>query len=189
MEKWIGLWLLGLGAAACDESAPPAEKGFDSPPLADLVAKAEAAGRANGSEPYVRPARVDVPAVKAPDLSALPKDAQGRPILSELFGVRLTVNTDKKDAISAMARCLDRVISCVEPRTKPDRRSRDACWAYVPQCQTKEPWHEVEACCPARCVELHERLRTLGYSQLDAGALTADSDCFNGLREQRAGQR
>lgn len=185
---------LSMVAAAmigCERDNPVrAGGGHASPPLAELVDIAVAKGPPKEPDPsYTAPARVDVPPRRAPDLDVLPRDEEGHPVVAEAFGVRIRVNDERRDAVTAMGACVDRVASCVEPRERAGGRSIDACWIHVPRCATDRPWDEAGGCCPVRCIELYEALRERAYSDREASLHTMQSDCFNGMRELMEGAR
>lgn len=199
LGRWVSIGAVAVlavtaAAAGCHRggsstgAADAATTGTESPPLADLVRDAVAKGPPPGGEPpYIRPNPIDVPDVAAPDLGFLPRDQQGRYILSEQDGVRMTANPRLRNAVTAMGACISRVTRCMDPPATPGGRSLDACWAHVPRCATTQPWMEATACCPPRCAELYESLRTLGYPLLDAHDRTMESMCFNGLTQILAG--
>lgn len=180
---------LAAGAMGCsshDRNDASANAGGPSPPLDELVAAATAKGAPNEGVAYSTPAHVDSPLPKPQDLSGLPKDSQGRIVLIESQGVQIVVNPALRDAISAKGACLHRVANCLDPATMPGTSGVDACWMSTPACTGDAPWNETASpgCCPKRCSELYERLRQLGYAPLTADRLTADSECFNGMRER-----
>lgn len=175
-----------LVPAGCnkDEGQPKSKAGHPSPPLDELVEAAVAQGPPRTPDTsYTPPARIAVPEVKPPDLGVLRKDEEGMPIIAEEHGVRLRVNLNKRDAITAMSACSNRVAACVQRKDLPGGRSIDACWMHAPRCQSDHPWDEVGGCCPTRCSELYEALRKRNYSEREASLRTMRSECFNGLRE------
>lgn len=178
---WLGIW----GCSSPHQGDGASNAGAPSPPLDELLAVAVAKGAANDGVPYSAPPHVDAPVPKPPNLSGLPQDAQGRSVLIESHGVRIVINTARHDAISAKGACLHRVANCLDPATMHGASSVDACWMSTPACSSNAPWNESASpgCCPKRCSELYERLRKLGYAPLTADELTADSECFNGMRE------
>lgn len=176
-----------LGCRHASSSPPQADAtfpGYPSPPLDDLVREAMISQPPpTAPAPYTRPAPIRVPPLVPPDLSWLPKDDQGRPILEETQGARLIVNTSRRDPITAKGACIALATHCAQRSETPNARTLDACWAYAPSCATDQPWLESAACCPRRCADLYARLRELGYTRLDATWLTMDSNCFNGRKE------
>jgi hypothetical protein len=156
-----------------------------SPPLDDLVRAAVAkAPPPVPRVPYATPAPVTVPSPPAVDVSWLPRDERGRPVLLNDGVLRYTVDVDKREPIFAMARCARMLSGCPQRADVTAGRSIDACWASVPTCATDQPWTESAPCCPARCPELYRTLRELGYGPLDANRHAVESMCFNGLRER-----
>jgi hypothetical protein len=189
----IGLALLG---GCRGGSAQKRDAGGDvriwgmqpSPALDELVRQAMEKGPPPVPPvPYAPPARVTVPALPAVDVSWLPRDEQGRPVLLDDGVQSYVVDVYKRDPVFAMARCARLLSGCPQRPEVTGRRSVDACWASVPVCATDQPWTESAACCPARCPELYSRLREIGYGERDANRRAVESTCFNGLREQLAG--
>jgi hypothetical protein len=157
-----------------------------SPPLADLVREAVAKGPApSPPEPYKTPSPVTVSPPPAIDVSWLPRDEKGRPMLLD-DGVFRYLVVDKRDPVSGMAGCTRMLSRCPEPPDVASGRTIDACWASARACATDQPWTEAAACCPPTCAELYRQLRLLGYGDLAANRRTVESMCFNGLREQLA---
>ncbi len=137
--------------------------------------------------PYRRPERVVVPPAPKTDLAgltdALPKDAQGRPVLATTGpgGADLVLEKRKEPGpVNALARCSLLVTNC----HLPGQRELDACFFSVPRCRTGEPWKEADACCPEACWQRYESARQRGQSPLAAfdGALFCRESCFPGLR-------
>jgi hypothetical protein len=184
MLGFMGVIAVVIGCEKEQAKPVPAGGGHASPPLSELVDAAVASGPPKAPDTsYTPPARIDVPALQAPDLDFLPRDEEGYPVIAESFGVRIRVNRDQRDAVTAMGACVDRVASCVEPQDRPGGRSVDACWIHVPKCATDHPWDEPGGCCPSRCIELYEALRKRTYPDTEASLLTMRSYCFNGMRE------
>ena len=98
-------------------------------------------------------------------------------------GVRMFVNTTRRDAITAAGACMARTVRCVESIRTPGGRTPDACWGSVPRCATNHPWTEDGTCCPVRCAELYAALRGMGYPVEVANLRTIQSVCFNGLAQ------
>jgi hypothetical protein len=137
--------------------SPPDFPGYDPPSIEALVKAAVDKGPPSNlaKDPYVRPNRIEVPPLRPSSAGALPKDDAGRPTLGEMLGVRVTIDVNKSDPLTGMGRCLGLTSRCVEPPRTANARTLDACWMSVPQCSTKQPWHE-SPCCPVRCIELYE---------------------------------
>ncbi len=116
-------------------------------------------------EPYTEPptpygpATVTVPPLPTFDLTGLPTNDAGLPILSRSSAAELVlVRPASPDALHALARCGVLVTHCVQPRA----RSLDACFASVRRCSTATPWTE-EPCCPGACIDAYAAQRTAGY--------------------------
>ena len=165
-------------------SSPPDFPGYDPPSLETLVKAATNKGPPSNpaKDPYVRPNHIEVPPLRPSSADALPKDDAGRPTLGDMFGVHVTIDVNKRDPLTGMGTCLELTSRCMQPPRTPNARTLDACWTSVPQCSTKQPWRE-SPCCPSRCIELYERLRQLGYAQLETHDRVTDSFCFNSLTE------
>ena len=176
----------GRDAGAPEGGTDPKVWGpYPSPPLDPLVAEAVAKGAPPSPPvPYSSPAPVSVPQPAPVDLSALPRDDRGRPVLYDDGVMSFRLNPDKRDPVMAMGRCALMLSSCPQRADVAGRRTIDACWASAPICATDQPWTEGAACCPVRCVEVYRRLRELGYGELEANRRAVSSMCFNGLREQ-----
>jgi hypothetical protein len=102
MSKLLLTGVVGLTVSCLGCNKKAGFPGYDSPPLADLVAEAAALGPPGpGAKPYVRPTPIQVPPLVRPDLSKLPKDDQGRSMVGELLGVRLIVEPGLRDPITA----------------------------------------------------------------------------------------
>ncbi len=144
-------------------------------------------GAASQPATYRRPARVEVPPLPQTDLgaltSALPKDAQGRPIVgsSGPGGASLVLEQQKEPGpVNALARCSALVTYCYAP----GERELDACFFSVPRCATAQPWKESDACCPDACWDRYEAARKEGRPPLAAfdAALFREGGCVPGLR-------
>lgn len=136
--------------------------------------------------PYEPPDPVEVPTLPAvPELSsALPRDAEGRPILGEAADVRLVVEAPpSRGPVDALAACAALVSYCVSPE-----RSLDACMASAPRCATEQPWDE-PACCPSACQDGYEAQRRAGAMPIQAfrRVLFRDARCIPGLAERLGG--
>jgi hypothetical protein len=127
--------------------------------------------------PYVRPAPLDWKPAPLPDISlqtsALPKDAQGRPML----GNGLSLDTKApRGPTQVLAGCSGWISGCYQP----GERSLDQCWVSVPACKTADGLEDTGRCCPTACVELYEARRKSGDSPSDSsqGALFHKPSCF-----------
>jgi hypothetical protein len=118
--------------------------------------------------PYKRPFRVVVPPLPpAADLSRLPKDEQGRPIVSQSQNYAIVVDDDAKlRPVHVLAACSDLITRCVSPR----ERTLDACFMSVPQCTSAQPWNDpaYKPCCPAQCWAQYEDKRIAGMTPITA---------------------
>jgi hypothetical protein len=198
VTRWWSVGLVVLiagcsGGSSKARDAGPPDAGADarqwgaypSPPLDQLVTEALAKGAAPAvPAPYPPPARVTVAQPPPVDVSWLPRDEQGRPILLDDGVLRYVVDLNKRDPVSAMGRCARMLSGCPQRTDVAGARTIDACWASVPACATNQPWTETAACCPARCVDLYRKLRELGFDDRAANRRAVESLCFNGLREQ-----
>lgn len=115
------------------------------------------------ASPYRRPAAVVVPPLPKVDLSGLPKDANGNPILMQGTGGSIVAAESRRGPINVLAACSVLVTRCVVPGS----RTLDACFMSAPRCTTSRPWEE-EPCCPPACWERYEALRIAGEWPMDA---------------------
>lgn len=121
----------------------------------------------SASSAWQRPAPVVVPPLPpASDLSALPKDAQGRPVIVSSPQGQIVLEKGPRGPIQLLAACSVLVTRCV----KPPERSLDACMLSAPRCTTGEPWkaEPFVPCCPALCAERYESERKQGIPPLQA---------------------
>ena len=189
----IGLMVVAVAGCSRKNPPPPADAGaadggvpvgVPSPPLADLLSAAVAKGPPpTPPVAYPTPATVATPEVTRPDLSVLPHDDAGRPILMESGDVRMVVGPTRQDAVTAAGACMARVGACLQPGSLTAAQTVDACWASVPRCATDQPWTETGTCCPLRCAELYAALRSQGYDARVAHLRTIQSVCWNGLAQ------
>ena len=119
---------------------------------------------------------------KAPDLSGLPRDEHGRPILSQ-DGAGNSIVLEKRDGPSptqALAICSSSVTKCYEP----GERSLDQCWVSMPRCASATGSDGKEACCPAACLARYETERTAGATPLEATdkVLFGTPSCIPGVK-------
>jgi hypothetical protein len=118
--------------------------------------------------PYRRPQPVTVPPLPpAPDLSALPKDAQGRSIAAQSGGAEIALaRPDKRTPLNVLAACSGLVTGCV----KPGERELDACMMSAPRCASDRPWDDpaYTPCCPVECWRQYEGRRIAGVPPLSA---------------------
>ena len=122
------------------------------------------------------------PSVSLDDLArALPKDAEGRPILTTVEGTALTIGPKRVDAIGAAAACRDLKNGCVQATKQPD-----VCIDTVKRCTSTTPWLENDDCCPVACVDAYKEQRRLGAEPVAANAAVFGSthECFPGLQER-----
>jgi hypothetical protein len=161
---------------------PGAFPGHDPPALAELLTTATASVP-DGTDIAYDPQPVSVPPLEPLEVSVLPADEEGRPILSQEGTMALVVDEDLSDPITAKGDCLSVVSGCIQPPDVADARNLDSCFASAPRCNTNQPWAQESDCCPSRCQELYRSLRQQDYPQLQAFELTATSACFPGLNE------
>jgi len=112
---------------------------------------------------------VDYQGPPAPDpstLEQLPIDpVSNLPVVLEIEGASLQIDPDLRDPITALVRCSDWVVSCLEDG---QNYSLDDCVRSVPVCATSEPWLEDAACCPASCYTGYRDLRLVGEANESA---------------------
>ena len=83
------------------------------------------APKAPVAPPYRRPAPVTVAPLPKTDLSALPKDEQGRPVLTQVGGARVVLDPKaKRGPVNFIAACSVMITRCY----KPGERELDACF-------------------------------------------------------------
>jgi hypothetical protein len=111
--------------------------------------------------------RVDLPP-PAPDYSAYPKDAQGRPILSQGANVNW-VQSDKRDLLSVISACSAMITQCFH-RDGDIHNSLDACFNSAPRCRTAKPWEEDTPCCPDACWQRYAEQRRQCVDPLTASS-------------------
>jgi hypothetical protein len=119
------------------------------------------------ASPYQRPRRVVVPPLPPVDLSALPKDSQGRPIIAQSGNLALVAETaGKRRPVNVLAACSGLITRCVKPR----ERELDACFMSAPQCPSAKPWEDpaYPPCCPAQCWAQYEERRIAGMPPIAA---------------------
>lgn len=117
--------------------------------------------------PYRRPQRVDVPPLPPVDLSHLPTDAQGRPVIARSGGAEIVAEKQaNRTPVNVLAACSVLVSRCV----KPPERTLDACFFSAPRCASAQPWNDpaYTPCCPDECWNRYERQRIAGRSPLAA---------------------
>lgn len=112
------------------------------------------------------PRRVEVAPPPQADLSALPKDAQGRPILSRSGDAALVLEKRAPGPTNVLAACSSMVTRCY----KPGERELDDCFASAPRCTSARPWEDPAAqpCCPEACWRQYETRRKAGASPMAA---------------------
>lgn len=156
------------------EAAPA--KSFPAPNTNAITSPAP-----NAAAPaYRTPEPVDVPSLPEVDVSGLPRDAQGRPVLSQTPGASLVLEKSEPGPVQALARCSALVTRCVEP----GKRDLDACFLSAPRCATNQPWLESGTCCPPACRERYVKERQAGKAPLVAldSVLFGSNSCVPGLR-------
>jgi hypothetical protein len=132
------------------------------------------------------PYTVEVQAPPKRDLSALPKDEDGRSIVMPGPGINLVVN-DKPDAISVTNTCSAMIAGCWHRDNDP-HNSMDACFNSAPRCATARPWEETKACCPESCWQKYADLRRNCVDPLTASRKALfDDHCVPDAREMLDG--
>jgi hypothetical protein len=161
-----------LGPGGVPKAAPDSTGVPDSP-----TRDSTAAGRAPSpaTAPYQRPDPLPdwkPEPLKSPDVSALPTDEQGRPILSQ----------DGKSPSPSQARaiCSSSVTKCYQP----GQRSLDQCWVSMPRCASASGSDGKEVCCPSACAERYEKERIAGATPPEATdrALFGTPSCIPGVQ-------
>ena len=120
------------------------------------------------------------PSVSLDDLArALPKDAEGRPILTTVEGTALTIGPKRVDTIGAAAACRDLTADCIQ-----ETKNIDTCVAQVLRCATETPWLEPAPCCATACVDAYQEQRRLGATPAaaDDAVFGSTHECFPGLQ-------
>jgi hypothetical protein len=123
------------------------------------------------AQPYRRPEPVVVPPLPKVDVSGLPKDEKGNPILTQTPGASIVLVKGKRTAVNVLAACSVLVSRCY----KPGERELDACFMSAPRCASERPWEDpaYTPCCPTACWNQYEARRVAGATPLAAfdGAL------------------
>ena len=171
-SRWRGpavgivVGVLGAVAAGCHRSEPP--KTVAASPSKPPVAS-ERRGRPTPPDREIPP----------PVASALPKDAQGRPILIESGGVGLVYDSKLDDPITRWGACL----SLVADAHKPSKRGTP--WIdLIKPCPTNAGGKD---CCPPECIEKFKKERAGGSSDRDAMARSfVEGSCVEGLAQLRS---
>ena len=107
------------------------------------------------------PKRVEVPPLPRVDLSGLPKDAQGRPILSRSGDASIVLEPrGAPGPTNVLAACSTLVTRCY----KPGGRELDDCFASAPRCTSARPWEDpaYKPCCPEACWRQYDARRKAG---------------------------
>lgn len=118
------------------------------------------------SAPWQRPAPVVVPPLPPVDVSGLPRDGLGRPVVASSPQGAIVLEQRPRGPIQVLAACSALVTRCVKPPT----HSLDACMLSAPRCTTGEPWkaEPFVPCCPAACADQYEAARKQGVAPLAA---------------------
>ncbi len=171
-QAWAG-WLAGgllLAAPAC----------------ADLNKCQDASGRVTYTDQACpsatrTPKRVEVPPLPKVDLSGLPRDAQGRPILSQSGSAAIVLDQrDKLGPTNVLAACSALVTHCY----RPGQRELDDCFLSAPRCASARPWEDpaYRPCCPEACWQHYQARRKAG----DAPMRALDQALFGGGSPERS---
>lgn len=112
------------------------------------------------------PKRVEVAPPPKVDLSGLPIDAQGRPILSQSGGAAIVLDKRPLGPTNVLAACSSMVTRCV----KPGVRELDDCFASAPRCASARPWEDpaYQPCCPEACWRQYDARRKAGAAPMAA---------------------
>ncbi len=117
-----------------------------------------------GGTPFTPPDRVPVTIPPEPDLSQLPLNAEGHPVVVQTDQVEISIDTSQRGPTNALAACMAVIEQCwVDQRRSAVNRIEimDRCERSAPTCATDEPWNET-ACCPAACWQRYEAARFAG---------------------------
>jgi hypothetical protein len=163
--KWTGPAALWLCAGLALQSLPgAAETPCPQDRLAPPAGQAPCGG--GPAVPYA-PRSVEAPPLTRVDLSHLPKDSLGRPILMEGGAASLALERQAVPGpVNILAGCSVLVSRCV----KPGERDLDSCFRSAPRCGSDRPW-EIEPytpCCPPLCQSQYESRRRAGMPPLAA---------------------
>ena len=144
-------------------------------------------GGGSGNVPYTPPTPVAVTQPTPPDLSALPTDESGHPVLISTGPGALTIDTTDRGPTQAQAACLAVIGRCWEDQglTRDTRvTAMDLCERSAPTCATAEPWNEA-ACCPASCWDRYEQGRLAGQdpNTIEEEIYFGADPCIPGLGE------
>jgi hypothetical protein len=103
-----------------------------------------------GKSSWQAPKAVVVPSLPAADVSTLPTNAQGQPVLNRIGDAELVLEEqDRPGPINVLAACGALVTRCVSP----GERDLDACFLSAPRCRSLQPWEDkpFTHCCPEAC--------------------------------------
>jgi len=123
----------------------------------------------------------DPPPLDFSDFDGLPQNTVGQPILLDISGVQLIVDsTTPKGPEYALSQCDRWIDACISPDHDIDDCARSA-----PRCKTDTPWLESRPCCPAQCFASYEsrRLTQIGESPVESFITVyfSGSTCFPGM--------
>jgi hypothetical protein len=112
------------------------------------------------------PKRVEVAPPPQVDVSGLPRDAQGRPILSRSGDATLVLEQRAPGPTNVLAACSSMVTRCYQP----GQRELDDCFASAPRCTSARPWEDpaYQPCCPEACWRQYDATRKAGAAPLAA---------------------
>jgi hypothetical protein len=112
------------------------------------------------------PKRVEVAPPPPVDLSAFPKDAQGRRTLFRDGDAAVVLEKGKPSPVNILAACGSMVTHCY----KPGERELDDCFFSAPRCTSARPWEnpDLKPCCPEACWRQYDALRKAGVSPIRA---------------------
>ncbi len=153
MSALVALLLLAAGAHAelnkCQDASSRVTYTDQACPSTSTAAPAARA-----------PKRVEVAPPPQADLSALPKDAQGRPILSRSGDAAVVLEQRAPGPTNVLAVCSSMVTRCY----KPGERELDDCFASAPRCTSARPWEDpaYKPCCPEACWRQYDAQRKAG---------------------------
>lgn len=171
-----------LGASGFPKASLPSAA---APAGGSNVTDDSASASSEKAKPYVRPAPVQwtpPPSNVSKLVEALPKDDQGRPILSQNGGAALVLEKQgSRRPTNVLAGCGNWVTRCL----KVGERSLDQCFVSVPTCKSADGLSDTQQCCPAACLPSYEGFRRSGQPEMSAfnSALFGKPSCVPGVRD------
>ena len=159
--------VLPVLALLCCHLAPAAAETYKCRSESGAVTYGDKPCAAGAGQNYRTPRTVTVAPVPNPDLSNLPRDAQGRPVLSDSGGAQIVLEAQATPGpVNVLAACSALVTHCV----KPGERDLDDCFYSAPRCASAKPWLDqpYRQCCPEACWRAYDTRRKSGVPPLAA---------------------